>query len=93
MGLAGMYRMHDPLEASLPIPHGSYDVPLIVSDAMFDTDGQLLYDDDDHSGLYGDVILVNGRPWPVMKVERRKYRFRILNASIAAVLQLAARHR
>ena len=32
--------------------------------------------------MFGDVILVNGRPWPVMKVERRKYRFRILNASV-----------
>ncbi len=28
MGLAGMYRMHDPLEQSLPIPQGYYDVPL-----------------------------------------------------------------
>jgi FtsP/CotA-like multicopper oxidase with cupredoxin domain len=82
MGLAGMYRMHDALEQSLPIPKGDYDVPLIVSDAMFDTEGQLLFDDDDHSGLFGDVVLVNGRPWPVMKVEQRKYRFRILNASI-----------
>ena len=82
MGLAGMYRMHDALEASLPIPQGYYDVPLIVSDAMFDNKGQLLFDDDDHSGVFGDVILVNGRPWPVMKVERRKYRFRILNASV-----------
>ena len=82
MGLAGMYRMYDPLERSLPIPQGRYDVPLIVSDTMFDTQGQLLFDDDDHSGAFGDVILVNGRPWPVMKVERRKYRFRILNASV-----------
>jgi spore coat protein A, manganese oxidase len=31
----------------------------------------------------GDVILVNGRAWPVMPVERRLYRFRLLNASIA----------
>ncbi|MFW5471486.1 multicopper oxidase family protein [Knoellia sp. CPCC 206435] len=83
MGLAGMYRMHDSVEQSLSIPQGRYDVPLIVTDAMFDTRGQLLYDDDDQSGLFGDVILVNGRPWPVMKVERRKYRFRILNASIS----------
>jgi FtsP/CotA-like multicopper oxidase with cupredoxin domain len=83
MGLAGMYRMFDPIEQALPIPHGRYDVPLIVRDVMFDTSGQLLFDDHDHSGVYGDVILVNGRPWPVMKVERRKYRFRILNASVA----------
>jgi FtsP/CotA-like multicopper oxidase with cupredoxin domain len=83
MGLVGMYRMHDALEASLPIPKGYYDVPLIINDAMFDDQGQLLYDDHSQSGVFGDVILVNGRPWPVMKVERRKYRFRILNASIS----------
>jgi FtsP/CotA-like multicopper oxidase with cupredoxin domain len=35
------------------------------------------------SGLYGDVILVNGVPWPTMKVEPRKYRFRVLNGSLA----------
>jgi FtsP/CotA-like multicopper oxidase with cupredoxin domain len=29
------------------------------------------------------VILVNGVPWPNMKVEQRKYRFRVLNASIS----------
>ncbi len=83
MGLAAMYRLFDPLERSLPIPHGDYDVPLIVTDAFFDENGQLLYRDDGESGLYGDVILVNGVPWPTMQVERRKYRFRILNASIS----------
>ncbi|WP_353951234.1 multicopper oxidase family protein [Knoellia sp. S7-12] len=88
MGLVGMFRTHDSLEQSLPIPQGSYDVPLVISDAMFDREGQLLYDDDDRSGLFGDVILVNGRPWPVMKVERRKYRFRILNASISRSYRL-----
>lgn len=82
MGLAGMYRIHDDLERSLPIPQGRYDVPLIVSDAMFTADGELLWDDHDESGFFGDVILVNGRPWPAMAVERRKYRFRILNASV-----------
>ena len=29
------------------------------------------------------MITVNGRPWPVMRVKRRKYRFRILNASVS----------
>jgi len=82
MGLAGMYRMHDALEQSLPIPKGRYDVPLIISDTMFDNRGQLLFNDNDHSGAFGDVILVNGRAWPVMNVERRKYRFRMLNASV-----------
>ena len=42
-----------------------------------------MYDDRTHSGLWGDVILVNGRPWPVMKVKKRIYRFRFLNASLS----------
>jgi spore coat protein A len=83
MGLAGMYQLLDPLEQSLPIPHGEYDVPLIVSDKMFNSDGSLLFTNNDQSGFYGDVITVNGRPWPAMKVRRRKYRFRILNASVS----------
>jgi len=81
MGLAGMYHIVDDLELSLPLPKGEYDVPLIVGDRMFNSDGSLLIDRNDNSGVYGDVITVNGRPWPVMKVKRRKYRFRILNAS------------
>jgi spore coat protein A len=81
MGLAGMYVLTDDLERGLPIPHGEFDVPLIVTDAMFNADGSLLFDDNDGDGFYGDVVLVNGRPWPVMQVKRRKYRFRILNAS------------
>ena len=82
-GLAGQYHVVDPLEQSLPIPHGQYDVPLTVSDMMFQSNGSLLFDSNGEDGFYGDVIAVNGRPWPVMKVARRKYRFRILNASVS----------
>ena len=81
-GLAAMYIMHDATEREL-LPQGDFDVPLIISDAMFAANGALAYDDRDHSGLWGDVILVNGRPWPVMKVQPRVYRFRVLNASIS----------
>jgi spore coat protein A, manganese oxidase len=60
-----------------------FDLPLVLADKMFGADGNLRYDDEGHSGLYGDIILVNGVPWPTMKVYRRKYRFRVLNASIS----------
>jgi FtsP/CotA-like multicopper oxidase with cupredoxin domain len=50
---------------------------------MFQSNGKLLFTTNDDDGFYGDVIAVNGRPWPVMKVARRKYRFRILNASVS----------
>ncbi len=31
--------------------------------------------------VFGDMILVNGKVWPVLEVEPRKYRFRMLNGS------------
>jgi FtsP/CotA-like multicopper oxidase with cupredoxin domain len=82
-GLAAMYVLHDQHEQALGIPQGRYDIPLIVKDAMFSTNGALVYDDNSESGIYGDVILVNGVPWPAMQVEPRKYRFRFLNASVS----------
>jgi spore coat protein A, manganese oxidase len=81
-GLAGFYILHDPWERA-NLPQGEFDVPLLVADAMFAADGSLGYDDRSHSGLWGDVILVNGRPWPVMQVKRRVYRFRILAGTLA----------
>ena len=89
MGCAAFYISHDEREMSLPIPKGKYDVPLVLRDAIFGTDGQMIFDDQGHSSLFGDVILANGSPWPVMKVERRKYRFRILNAAISRGFNLA----
>ena len=86
-GLAAQYHISDKAEREL-LPQGAYDVPLTISDAMFAADGSLAYDDNSHSGLWGDVILVNGRPWPVMQVKRKIYRFRVLNASIARSLRL-----
>ena len=86
-GLAAQYHITDKAERAL-LPQGVYDVPLTISDAMFAADGSLAYDDNSHSGLWGDVILVNGRPWPVMSVKPKIYRFRVLNASIARSLRL-----
>src|SRR3954451_8685359 len=88
MGLAAMYLMSDELEDRLPIPKGSYDLPMVIADKMFAANGSLMYDDEGHSGLYGDVMLVNGQPWPNLKVAKRKYRFRILNASLSRGLRL-----
>jgi FtsP/CotA-like multicopper oxidase with cupredoxin domain len=85
-GLVAQYRIHDELEREL-LPQGEFDVGLTISDAMFARNGALGYDDRSHSGLWGDVILVNGVPWPRMKVKRRIYRFRMLNASISRSLR------
>jgi FtsP/CotA-like multicopper oxidase with cupredoxin domain len=88
MGLAAQYHVSDDIEQALPLPRGRYDVPLIISDVMFARDGSLMWDDDDRNSLFGDVILVNGRPWPTMAVEQRTYRFRLLNAALSRGLRL-----
>jgi spore coat protein A, manganese oxidase len=87
-GLYAQYHLHDPAELDL-LPQGEFDVPLTIGDAMFSAGGSLAYEDHSQSGLWGDVILVNGRPWPVMQVKRRVYRFRILNASISRSYRFA----
>ena len=81
-GLVAQYHLHDAAELDL-LPQGRYDVPLTISDAMFAADGTLAYQDRNFSGLWGDVILVNGVPWPVMQVQRRVYRFRILTTTLS----------
>ena len=80
-GLAAPYLIHDDLERSL-LPQGEFDVPLVVTDCLLAADGGLAYDDNGHSGLWGDIVLVNGVPWPVMKVKPRIYRFRVLAATL-----------
>ena len=37
----------------------------------------------EENSAWGDVIHVNGEPWPFLKVEPRKYRFRFLNAAVS----------
>jgi FtsP/CotA-like multicopper oxidase with cupredoxin domain len=88
MGLAGMYIVEDRYELDLPLPKGEYDVPLIMQDKRIAIDGSLIFDDRERRSLYGDVMLVNGVPWPRMEVANRKYRFRILNASASRNYQL-----
>ena len=60
-----------------------YDVNLMLSDKAWDRDGQLCFDIFNLDGFVGDVMTVNLLYKPYFEVERRKYRFRILNASVS----------
>jgi FtsP/CotA-like multicopper oxidase with cupredoxin domain len=75
MGLAGLYLLKGADEADGQLPAGRYDVPLMLQDRAFTSDGQLDYDHQGHHGATGRVMLVNGAPWPVLEVAARKYRF------------------
>jgi len=87
-GLAAFYPLSDQYERA-QLPQGEFDVPVMVSDALFDDKGGVVYADNGQHGLWGDVILVNGVPWPTMKVKRRIYRFRFLVGSISRSYRFA----
>ncbi len=66
-----------------------YDIPLVLQDRVFDPEtGQIVYDNTGHNGYIGETMVINGIPWPKREVERRKYRFRILDGSNARVWRL-----
>jgi spore coat protein A len=101
-GLAGFYILRDEEEDHLPLPKGDREIPLMICDRSFGLDGSLLYPSLDTSlrdtpgvthgymgGVQGDVILVNGSPWPRLQVATTLYRFRVLNACNARHLELA----
>jgi FtsP/CotA-like multicopper oxidase with cupredoxin domain len=84
-GLAGMWIVDDEFDASLPLPSGKRDIPLMIADRTFDRRNQLT---DPFSGqqppadgIAGRRILVNGAYMPHHEVDARRYRLRILNVS------------
>jgi spore coat protein A, manganese oxidase len=114
-GLAGFYLLNggpsDLPPGVLPAPSPAvgdppgtryYDIPMLIQDRSFNTDGSLFYPDsraffgfpNGYTGPYvpytdvppiwnpeffGNTIVVNGRTWPVLQVEQRRYRLRFLN--------------
>jgi spore coat protein A len=94
-GLAGFHLVHDDEEDALPLPRGERDIPLMITDRSFAADGSFRYPaidpamhragvtDTYTNGVLGDVVLVNGAPWPVLQADRVRYRLRLLNASNA----------
>ena len=96
-GLDGFYLLFDeqdsgdetdPNPEAWRLPSGPYDVPLILHDVMFQPDGQVRWNPFNTDGILGDRYTVNRRIQPCFRVERRKYRFRILNGGPSRFYQL-----
>jgi FtsP/CotA-like multicopper oxidase with cupredoxin domain len=91
-GLAGFYLQYDDLELNLirrnVLPADQYDIPVLIQDRRFNSDGTIFYDPLDHNGYLGDVYVVNGKAFPKFHVQRRKYRFRFLNGCNARHMEL-----
>lgn len=66
-----------------------YDVNLMLAEKAWDQDGQLWFNPFNIKGFIGDVMTVNWLYKPYMEVRARKYRFRILNASVSRYFRVA----
>ncbi|OAL02734.1 hypothetical protein IQ06DRAFT_119700 [Phaeosphaeriaceae sp. SRC1lsM3a] len=84
-GQAGAYLVTDPADNALGLPsgYGQFDIPLVLASKYYNSDGTLKSSLGEEESLWGDVVHVNGVPWPSMNVQPRKYRFRILNAAVS----------
>jgi FtsP/CotA-like multicopper oxidase with cupredoxin domain len=83
-----------------PLPSGRFEIPLAISDREFLTNGELnirqpsrtpflaYWDAEDDS----NVVLVNGKAWPNLNVQRRQYRLRLLGASNMRMWQFQFEH-
>jgi spore coat protein A, manganese oxidase len=97
-GLQGNYFVRDEVDDELALPKGKYEIPLMFQDRYFNPDGSLLYPVQGPVSppippvwipeFFGDTGLVNGKVWPFLEVEPRKYRFRMLDACNARFLHL-----
>ena len=102
-GLVGFHLVFDEIDSdneedinpkALRLPSGDFDIPLLIQDKQFeliDGNAQLFLpkrNDLSIDGLLGDVFVVNGKIQPTKKVDRRKYRFRLLNAGPSRFYQL-----
>ncbi len=84
-------------EANLRLPSGTalpwgnrdYDVNLVIADKAWDREGQLWFNIFNRDGFLGDQLMANWLYHPYLDVRARRYRFRILNGSVARYLKLA----
>ena len=99
-GLAGFYFIRDDQEDSLNLPKGPYEIPLLIQDRQFHADGSLSYATGSEPPeplapspsvvpeFFGDTIVVNGKVWPYVEVEPRKYRLRLVNGANSRFYEL-----
>ncbi|WP_308796356.1 multicopper oxidase family protein [Agromyces silvae] len=91
-GLSGMFILEDESsdDVGLPAQYGVDDIPLIVQDKRFRSNGEFDFDAQGNEvGLLGNVILTNGAWGSVFNVTTELVRLRILNGSSARTYDFA----
>ncbi len=94
-GLAGLILVEDEFSDQLNIPkdYGVNDIPLIIQDKSFNSDGSFNYTTNMMDGVIGDKILVNGAITPTLNVNQINMRFRIVNGANASNFNLELSNR
>uniref|UniRef100_A0A0E0FFN7 Plastocyanin-like domain-containing protein n=1 Tax=Oryza nivara TaxID=4536 RepID=A0A0E0FFN7_ORYNI len=97
-GLLAAYIVEWPeLEMPFNLPSGEFDLHLVIADRQFNANGTIYMNSTGvvpsvhpqwNPEYFGEVITVNGKAWPYLRVQRRRYRLRILNASNARYLNI-----
>ncbi len=103
-GLAGAYVLVDPAQNIPPsLQDPRLIVPVVIQDRMFDTNNELFFSSGTKGNILwalnpehpywnpefvGDTIAVNGKVWPYLEVEPKRYRFLFVNGSNARTYEL-----
>ena len=92
-GLAGMLIVEDGSGARMGLPrtYGTDDLPLVLQDRRFSSDGAPIYEPgpmDIMAGYRGDTIIVNAAIAPVARVPASLVRLRLLNGANARIFDL-----
>ena len=96
-GLSGFYFLFDPRDSNnendpspqaCRLPSGRYDIPLMLHDVQFAPDDRAVFDPFQTDGWLGDKWTVNRIVQPYVRVEPRKYRFRVQNGGPSRYYEL-----
>jgi blue copper oxidase len=90
-GLSGVFIVESDAEMALSLPSNHLEIPLVIQDKRFNSDGKISYNpkmQDIMSGYLGDNIMVNGTLKPYIDVSTQFYRLRVLNGSSARIYNL-----
>jgi spore coat protein A, manganese oxidase len=80
----------------VPAGYGKYHLPLVIQDKQFNADGTLFYPTEGISlthpkwvpEFFGDTPVINGKAYPRLDAQPRRYRLRLLNGSQARFYNL-----
>ena len=104
LGLAAAYLVFDKIDngdtimgQKVPAGYGKYHLPLVIQDKQFNDDGTLFYPTEGISAthpiwvpeFFGDTPVINGKAYPYLDAQPRRYRLRLLNGSQAAFYNLS----